>query len=115
MAQLPGCAIGAHTLNHVQLRGQTAAVKRQEIAGSVELLKSLLGRPIRTFAYPYGDHRAVDPESRRLVREAGCDLACSTDPGLAQPGRRRFRLPRIVVGDWSVAELRSLLGSAAHT
>lgn len=113
MAQLPGCDIGAHTLNHVQLRGQTSAVKRREIAGSVSLLESLLGRPIRTFAYPYGDPRAVDRESRRLVHDAGCELACSTDPGLAQPGRRRFRLPRIVVGDWSVSELRSVLTSAA--
>ena len=83
MSGLPGADVGAHTLTHVQLRGQPAGLKRREIVGSVEVLRSLTGRPVTSFAYPFGSPRAVDPEAQRFVREAECTLACSTNPGLA--------------------------------
>ena len=84
MSGLPGADVGAHTLTHAQLRGQPAGIKRREIVGSVEALRSLTGRPVTSFAYPFGSPRAVDPEAQRLVREAECTLACSTNPGLWQ-------------------------------
>lgn len=115
MARLPGAEIGAHTLTHIHLGGQSTALKRREISGSVERLSALLGRPVRTFAYPYGDTPAVDREAQRLVRDAGCDLACSTTPGIAHPRRNRFTLPRVVVGNWTVEEFRSVLARAAAT
>jgi peptidoglycan/xylan/chitin deacetylase (PgdA/CDA1 family) len=104
MAELPGADIGAHTVTHIQLRGQDAAVKRYEVLGSIETLSTLLGRPVTSFAYPFGSPRAVDRDAQRLVREAGCTLACSTDRGLAEPGRRPFLLPRVAVGDWTAQE-----------
>jgi hypothetical protein len=45
----------------------------------------------------------VDREAQRLAREAGCDLACSTNAGLVESGRDRYLLPRIAVGDWPAA------------
>ncbi len=80
MSGLPGADIGAHTLTHVQLRGQPAGIKRREIVGSVEALRSLTGRPVTSFAYPFGSPRAVDREAQRLVREAECTLAGRTNP-----------------------------------
>jgi peptidoglycan/xylan/chitin deacetylase (PgdA/CDA1 family) len=100
MSGLPGADVGAHTLTHVQLRGQPAGIKRREIVGSVEALRSLTGRPVTSFAYPFGSPRAVDSEAQRLVREAECTLACSTNPGLAAPRTNRYLLPRMAVGDW---------------
>jgi peptidoglycan/xylan/chitin deacetylase (PgdA/CDA1 family) len=111
MARLPGAEIGAHTLSHAQLRGQREAVRRQEVLGSVERLAALINRPVTTFAYPYGSPRAVDRGAQRLVREAGCDLACSTDLGVARPGRRRYLLPRMAVGNWSGAELAARIAA----
>jgi peptidoglycan/xylan/chitin deacetylase (PgdA/CDA1 family) len=113
LARLPGAEIGAHTLTHVQLRGQPVAVQRREIVGSVERLGALLGRPVTAFAYPYGSPRAVDRTAQRLVREAGCEYACSTEPGLAGPAaRRRLLLPRLAVGDWPPAEFAARLSAA---
>jgi len=99
----PQADIGAHTLSHVQLRGQSIDLKRREVVGSVTQLSSMLRRPITSFAYPYGSPRAVDREAQRLAKEAGCDLACSTNAGLVESGRDRYLLPRIAVGDWPPA------------
>src|SRR5687767_3295168 len=88
---------GAHTLTHVQLRGQPVGLKRREIVGSVEVLRSLTGRPVTSFAYPFGSPRAVDREAQHLVREAECTLACSTNPGLAARQSSRYLLPRMAV------------------
>jgi len=103
IARHPQADIGAHTLSHVQLRGQSIDLKRWEVIGSVTQLSSMLRRPIRSFAYPYGSPRAVDREAQRLAKEAGCDLACSTNAGLVESGRGSYLLPRIAVGNWSAA------------
>ena len=100
MCGLPGADIGAHTLTHVQLRGQPVGLKRREIVGSVEVLRSLTGRPVTSFAYPFGSPRAVDREAQHFVREAECTLACSTNPGLAVRQSSRYLLPRMAVEDW---------------
>jgi peptidoglycan/xylan/chitin deacetylase (PgdA/CDA1 family) len=103
MARHPQADIGAHTLSHIQLRGQSIDLKRREVVGSVTELSSMLRRPITSFAYPYGSPRAVDREAQRLAKEAGCDLACSTNAGLVESGRNRYLLPRIAVGNWPAA------------
>jgi len=114
MASVSGAEIGAHTLSHLQLRGQCEAVRRREVLGSVQRLTEIVGRPVKTFAYPYGSPRAVDVGAQRLVREAGCELACSTDVGVARPGRRRFRLPRVAVGNWSGEEFAARISAMVN-
>jgi glycosyltransferase involved in cell wall biosynthesis len=60
--------IGAHTLTHPHLDRLDAAAARNEIIGSKRTLEAITGKPVRTFAYPYGDY---NKETKRLVREAG--------------------------------------------
>jgi peptidoglycan/xylan/chitin deacetylase (PgdA/CDA1 family) len=111
LAAIPGSEIGAHTLTHAQLLGQRDELKREEIVGSVERLQSLVQRPITSFAYPFGSPRAVDRAAQRLVREAGCELACSTDRGVVERRRRQFLLPRYAVGSMSMAEFTTMLST----
>lgn len=105
LADQPHAQIGAHTRTHLQLAGQRRGLQHEEVVGSVEDLRQRLGRPVTSFAYPFGSPRAVGELAPRLVREAGCRLACSTDSGPVRGGADPFRLPRLNVRDWTGAEL----------
>ena len=105
LAARPGVEIGAHTRTHLQLAGQSAALQRDEVLGSVEDLRSLLGVPVTSFAYPFGTPSAVGDLAPRLVAEAGCARACSTVRGPVVRRSDRHRLPRLNVRDWTGPEL----------
>jgi peptidoglycan/xylan/chitin deacetylase (PgdA/CDA1 family) len=104
MAGLPMVEIGAHTRTHLQLAGQPEAVQRAEVLGSVADLETLLDRPVRSFAYPFGTARAVGALAPGLARDAGCVLACSTEDAGVSRRPDRYRLPRLNVQDWTGTE-----------
>ena len=60
--------IGAHTMTHPHLSRLDTETARQEITQSKEVLERIVGHPLRSFCYPYGDH---NQETKRIVREAG--------------------------------------------
>jgi glycosyltransferase involved in cell wall biosynthesis len=60
--------IGAHTLTHPHLDQLSTTVARREISGSKQMLEAITCKPVRAFAYPYGDY---NEETKRLVQEAG--------------------------------------------
>jgi glycosyltransferase involved in cell wall biosynthesis/peptidoglycan/xylan/chitin deacetylase (PgdA/CDA1 family) len=93
--------IGGHTMTHPALPELSAAGQRQEIRAPKARIESILGRPIESFAYPYGAHSG---ETVDLVRQAGFQRACTTVPGLVQPHTDPFRLPRVQVEDWDGEE-----------
>jgi peptidoglycan/xylan/chitin deacetylase (PgdA/CDA1 family) len=102
---LPLVDIGAHTRTHLQLGGQHPSLQRDELQGSMADLTSLLGHPISSFAYPFGDPRSVGDVAPRLAREAGYALACSTTHGAVKRRSDRYVLPRLTVRDWEGSEL----------
>jgi peptidoglycan/xylan/chitin deacetylase (PgdA/CDA1 family) len=95
-------SIGAHSINHPSLPQLSRAEKAAEIAGSRRACEEILGRPVTSFAYPFGD---MDEQSREEVRRAGFAYACSTSPEPVRPTSPRFALPRITVGAWTGDEL----------
>nr|WP_239523300.1 polysaccharide deacetylase family protein [Geodermatophilus normandii] len=109
LADLPQQEVGAHTRTHLQLRDQTEELQRAEILGSVQDIAEVLGRPVRSFAYPFGSEGAVGALAPRLVAEAGCVLACSTSPGPVRRRSDRYLLPRLNVQDWDVDAFRTHL------
>ncbi len=109
LARLQHAQIGAHTRTHLQLAGQSEALQRSEILGSVQDLSQLLGRPVTTFAYPFGTARAVGDLAPRLSQEAGCAVACTTERRAVSGRVDAHRLPRLNVRDWSGAELAARL------
>ena len=113
VAALPGQQIGAHTRSHPRLRDKSEAVQRDEVLGSVDDLSRMLQRPVVDFAYPFGNSRAdVGALAPRLVEEAGCRLACTTDEGPVRRRSDRYKLPRMWVGDWGADEFAAHLQAA---
>jgi peptidoglycan/xylan/chitin deacetylase (PgdA/CDA1 family) len=113
LSLLPGADIGAHTRTHLQLRDQSRRLQEEEISGSVADLTAALGRPVTSFAYPFGSRSAVGDLAPRLTRQAGCLLACTTDPGPVAARPDSQRLPRLNVQDWTAGELAAQIDRMA--
>jgi len=60
--------IGSHALNHVRMTELNPAALRKEVAQSREILGKLVGKPILSFAYPFG---AYNEAAKQAVAEAG--------------------------------------------
>lgn len=114
LAARPRQEIGAHTLTHVQLQNQSEELQRLEVLGSVAKLTDLIGRPVRSFAYPYGSAGTVGRLAPRLAAEAGCALAVTTTSGPVQRRSDRYLLPRLTVGDWTGEEFAARLLQVLH-
>ncbi|GAA1922099.1 hypothetical protein GCM10009815_16140 [Nocardioides marmoribigeumensis] len=81
--------IGGHGCRHVQMVDLTDGQLHQETTEVKETLTRMLGRPVRAFAYPFGDH---DAASVRAVEEAGYEVGFSVHRDLG-----RFAISRVDV------------------
>lgn len=88
--------VGAHTENHPALPSLSLPEQRDEIARSKTRLESILGRPVTSFAYPYGLH---DAAVINAVRAAGFKRACSTLEHAARHASDELCLPRFDMGN----------------
>jgi peptidoglycan/xylan/chitin deacetylase (PgdA/CDA1 family) len=84
-------SVGAHGRTHVDLVAIPPTEAEREIVGSKAELEGALGRPVTSFAYPYG--RTSD-EVRHLVQDAGFESACTTVPGPNRPATDPYMLHR---------------------
>lgn len=117
-----GIGIGAHTRTHPALPDLSAAAQQAEIAGSRADLEEWLGRPVTAFAYPYGGSsrlrriaRTIGAPRRyradatasvaRRVRASGFTAACATTAGAVDGRTSPWLVPRLVVRNWTGAEL----------
>ncbi|MCB2188123.1 MAG: polysaccharide deacetylase family protein [Deltaproteobacteria bacterium] len=89
-----GVEIGGHSHSHRGLAGLDDRGLLLETTGCQKALSDTLGRPVRTFSYPYGH---VDERARDAVRRAGFDVACTTRPGMLASGGDALAIPRIIV------------------
>ena len=91
--------IGAHTVDHVRLRGLPVQEQANTAATSKRELERLIGRSVSHFAYPFGGRDNIDEHSVDAARSAGFATACTTIPGTAGPTWDPYRLPRRVATD----------------
>jgi hypothetical protein len=70
----------------------------------------LIGRPVTSFAYPFGEE---DDTTATAVREAGFSCSCTTHPAAVRRNTDCFHLPRIAVGDWDAATFERMLEGIA--
>jgi peptidoglycan/xylan/chitin deacetylase (PgdA/CDA1 family) len=86
--------LGAHTRTHPSLPSLATDQQKEEIAGSVAVLREMIGSEMSSFAYPYGDY---DAQVVDAVQEAGIRCACTTRHH--RVGRRAplLELPRLYV------------------
>ena len=106
-----GMSLGAHTCSHPILKCVSQPQARREIASSRAVLESLLGKPIRLFAYPNG-RRSQDFTDRDVaeVRAAGFSFALTTDWACARANSDPLLLPRINVAGYRGEALGLRLG-----
>jgi peptidoglycan/xylan/chitin deacetylase (PgdA/CDA1 family) len=94
--------IGSHTLTHPNLASASSNLAQKQINDSKRKLEELTGKPVITFAYPYGSYnqKLID-----LVKEASYTAAVSTKGGACQGQENLFYLSRIRAGGFSGANL----------
>lgn len=92
--------VGAHTVSHPALASLSPEHQEREINSSRSELESIVGRPIRSFAYPYGTVSDYSAATVAIVRRAGFRLACANFASCVGPLTSRFAVPRFVVRDW---------------
>lgn len=86
-----GITFGSHTRTHPDLRTLPSSGVEEELVISKKAIEDAIGRPVDTFAYPYG---AYDDTIRHLAEEHFA-LACSTTLGFVRPVSDPFALPRL--------------------
>jgi peptidoglycan/xylan/chitin deacetylase (PgdA/CDA1 family) len=94
--------IGAHTVTHPALSSLPREKQRMEIVTGRQKLVEIIGKPVNTFAYPYGKSEDFTSETVDLVREIGFDLACTTIPGSVESGDNIYQLDRCGMHNWDV-------------
>lgn len=110
--------IGAHTITHCNLAGQSEAVAMEEIAQSRARIETALGRSVTHLAYPYGDRIAAGQREFALARAAGFKTAVTTRPGMMfrESADHLTALPRVSLnGNYQDARILPVLTSGAAT
>lgn len=98
-----GMEVGAHTVNHLDLRTLKGDRLRHEIADSRRDLEEHLGIPVEFFNYPAGRY---NDETVKAVEEAGFLAAVTTDYGPAVAQDSPYLMERVrVLRDDSVTSL----------
>lgn len=100
--------IGAHTVDHVALKGQNQQIVAKEVNNSKVFLESDLGISVTTFAYPYG---SFDLPSIQIIKEAGFRTAFSTVPGTEVGNYNRLFINRLRPGGLTGNSLIDLINS----
>lgn len=72
--------LGAHSVTHPHLDELSLSEMESEVSSSKRQLEQLLGRPVETFAYPYG---AYDRRVREAVIAAGFQSAAAVKNALS--------------------------------
>ncbi len=92
--QASGMEIGSHTVNHIRLPQADDAQLTSELVASKATLEDLLGKPVASFAYPYG---AWDARCADAVKQAGYSAACITRTGWALRDNNPYLLRRLAL------------------
>lgn len=93
-----GVEIAAHTYTHADLGGITDRGRlRYEVVSAGRDLQEAIGRPVRYFAFPFGQHVNLSRQAFEMAQKAGYQAACSAYGGYNFPGHDPFHLQRIPV------------------
>jgi peptidoglycan/xylan/chitin deacetylase (PgdA/CDA1 family) len=93
--------VGAHSRRHPRLDELPVDRLRDEVHGSKADLEELLQRPVRSFAYPHGDH---DRLVRQTVVDAGFGSAAAVKNAFSHDRDDPFAIARITVTATTTSE-----------
>jgi peptidoglycan/xylan/chitin deacetylase (PgdA/CDA1 family) len=99
LSRHPLACVGAHTSSHAALATLDRETARREMADNRVYLEQLIQRPVRHFAYPYGEPSASGAREVTLAAELGFATAVTTRHGqlLKEHANTPCALPRIGV------------------
>lgn len=106
----PFIEIGAHTVNHPKLSQLSIEEQDKEITESKSVLERLMSIPVQSFAYPFGGKGTFDKDTVDLVAKNGFDYACSNIHRRVNKNSSPYALPRFIVRNWTVEELKIKMG-----
>ena len=113
IAAHPLVGIGAHTVNHFNLKRLSEESARREMTDVRRILEAELGETPRHLAYPYGYASAVGCREVLMAKEAGYVSAVTTRHGVlrAAHANHLHALPRISINGryQRVAHVRTML------
>ncbi|HSI36507.1 MAG: polysaccharide deacetylase family protein [Phycisphaerae bacterium] len=112
LAASPIATVGAHTVTHPRLSAIPVEEQAREIAESKRRIEAVTGKPVTTFAYPFGGPADQTDDTVRCVREAGFEAALVNHGGCVRGGADLFRLSRTLARDWSAEELKGRIEEA---
>ncbi len=86
--------IGGHTVSHPHLNTLSPEIQKAEIKKNKDELERILGRPLTSFAYPYG---SLDIRSKEITEKLGYQFAVATNTGPLAMHQDRFQIRRIAI------------------
>jgi peptidoglycan/xylan/chitin deacetylase (PgdA/CDA1 family) len=92
-----GVTVGSHAHTHRSLGRLEPSEVRDEAARSRQVLEDRLGRPVTSFAYPFGTPSHYNAQTGRILAEVGYTTAFVSTHGCIGRGDDPIRLPRIKV------------------
>jgi peptidoglycan/xylan/chitin deacetylase (PgdA/CDA1 family) len=92
-----GFEIGSHTQNHPRLKYLDSLRLHKEITDSKQILEDIVGKPVRSFAYPHGGRNDIDSRSVDVVRSAGYLSGATTFFGRYNSIENRYMLRRVTI------------------
>jgi peptidoglycan/xylan/chitin deacetylase (PgdA/CDA1 family) len=92
-----GVTIGSHGHTHRSMASLGADEVREEGRLSKALIESHLGKPVYSFAYPFGMRNDESPATAKALAECGYTSLFISQHGTIQAGSSALRLPRIKV------------------
>lgn len=101
--------IGAHTRNHLDLGSiKDPELLYDEVITSSQELQKAIGKPVRYFAFPFGQPHNLNRQAIQLLRQHSFAGFCSAYGGVNLPGESSFHMQRLH-GDPSLSRLKNWL------
>lgn len=96
LSESPLCTIGGHTVTHSSLRLLSDDDVRKEIKEGVAKLKTVTGKKVEYFSYPYGSPKDVGEREFKLIDEFSFKTAFCSRGGCIIPSKSDTTcLPRV--------------------
>jgi peptidoglycan/xylan/chitin deacetylase (PgdA/CDA1 family) len=98
--------IGSHTVHHPQLSTLPQTEQEHEISTGKKELEEILGHPVNTFSYPFGNTDDFSSLSMDICQENGISKAAANFPGQAHSWTKQLQIPRSLVRNWNIDEFK---------
>jgi peptidoglycan/xylan/chitin deacetylase (PgdA/CDA1 family) len=106
-----GIAIGSHSDSHISMAKISPSEMEREAKESKKILEKLTGKPVTSFAYPYGTRADYNEETAQILRNCGYTSVYTSQHGSIQAGMNLWELPRVKVeGGESFAMFKRICG-----